>query len=84
MAEIVPSPHSGPSPASPCPGAALSRHAAPMAPAGTPAAEPAEDGHGGIPIALHAAPGRGGPDEPWASGQRKRYLNSLHAGELAA
>lgn len=25
-----------------------------------------------------------GPDEPWASGQRKRYLNSLQTSELAA
>ncbi len=33
---------------------------------------------------LHAAPALVGPDEPWASGQRKRYLNSLQTSELAA
>ena len=33
---------------------------------------------------LHSAPSLVGPDEPWASGQRKRYLNSLQTSELAA
>lgn len=84
MAEFPAAPQSGPLPVSTFLSTTTSISTTTSSPSGSLASASDRRASASPVRSRYAGPTLVGPDEPWASGQRKRYLNSLQTSELAA